>query len=355
MAENLGSKFTIDITELKAGLIQANRLIRQSESEFLEAAAGMEDWSESADGLKKRVETLSDQFDIQKKKVNALIEEKERIVATMKAEGKSNEEIEKAVDGVNKAIQREGKQLDTIKKKLKQSEKNLSDFENAADDTADALEDMSKESEDTRDAVDKLTDEINGQKDDLKKLGREYSNLVLEQGESSDEAKALKKRIEDLNKSLQQNERRLSSASDGLDDLGKEAKDAGEGFKLSKGAIAGFVAGGVTALVGGVASAVSAMMDLAESTRETRTNMAKLKTAFETSGKSAKSAAKTYDALYGVLGDEGQATEAAAHLAELAKTEEDLAAWTKICTGVYGKFNDSIPIEGLTEAANETA
>jgi hypothetical protein len=59
--------------------------------------------------------------------------------------------------------------------------------------------------------------------------------------------------------------------------------------------------------------------------------------------------------LYGVLGDDGKATEAAAHLAQLADTEEDLATWTNIATGVYATFGDSLPIENLTEAANETA
>ena len=32
-----------------------------------------------------------------------------------------------------------------------------------------------------------------------------------------------------------------------------------------------------------------------------------------------------------------------------------MSEWTTICEGVYATFGDSIPIEGLTEAANETA
>ena len=39
--ETLGATFTIDTTDLKAGLAQANRMIRESESEFKAAAAGM--------------------------------------------------------------------------------------------------------------------------------------------------------------------------------------------------------------------------------------------------------------------------------------------------------------------------
>ena len=353
--ENLGAKFTIDITDLKAGLTQANRLIRESESEFIEAAAGMDDWEDSAVGLTKRIKTLNKQVDIQQEKVNALVKEKERIIKAMKAEGKSNEEIEKAVDGVNKKLQREGKQLDNLKKKLKQSEKSLDKFESATDDAADELEDMGDEADDTKDATEKLTDEIEKQKKELDKLTREYSNAVLEQGEFSDEAKDLQKRIKDLNKELQDNEKRLDGATDGLGNLGRGASGASDGFNVAKVAVGGFVAGGLTALVGATGNAFSSLMDLAESTRETRTNMAKLETAFESAGLSAEAASDTYKTLYGILGDEGQATEAASHLAQLVDTEEELVEWTTIATGVYATFGDSLPIENLTEAANETA
>ena len=353
--ENLGAKFTIDITDLKAGLAQANRLIRESESEFQEAAAGMDDWENSAEGLTKRTKTLSKQVELQQEKVAALVKEKEHIIDTMKAEGKSNEEIEKAVDGVNKSIQREGKQLDTLKKKLKQSEKNLEKYEDSLDDTADALEDVSDESKDTRKATDKLTDEIKAQKTQLEKLAKEYSDAVLEQGEMSDEAQNLKKQIKSLNGELANNEKKLSGATKGIGGLGDGASDLGGGFNLAKAAVGGFVAGGLTALVGAAGNAVAGMMELAESTRETRTNMAKLETAFETAGHSAEAASETYKTLYGILGDEGQATEAASHLAKLVDTEEELVEWTTIATGVYATFGDSLPIENLTEAANETA
>lgn len=353
--ENLGAKFTIDITDLKAGLAQANRLIRESESEFQEAAAGMDDWENSAEGLTKRTKTLSKQVELQQEKVEALVKEKERIIKTMKAEGKSNEEIEKAVDGVNKSIQREGKQLDTLKKKLKQSEKNLEKYEDSLDDTADALEDVSDESKDTRKATDKLTDEIKAQKTQLEKLAKEYSDAVLEQGEMSDEAQNLKKQIKSLNSELADNEKKLSGATKGIGGLGDGAGDLGGGFNLAKVAVGGFVAGGLTALVGAAGNAVSSMMELAESTRETRTNMAKLETAFGAAGFEADTASETFKTLYGILGDEGQATEAAAHLAKLVDTEKDLADWTTIATGVYAEFGDSLPIESLTEAANETA
>jgi predicted DNA-binding protein YlxM (UPF0122 family) len=92
-----------------------------------------------------------------------------------------------------------------------------------------------------------------------------------------------------------------------------------------------------------------------ESTREYRTEMGKLDTAFIVAGHSSETARKTYSDLNAVLGDSGQATEAAQHLAKLTDNEQDLQTWTNICTGVYATFGESLPIESLTEAANETA
>ena len=92
-----------------------------------------------------------------------------------------------------------------------------------------------------------------------------------------------------------------------------------------------------------------------EGSREYRTEMGKLDTAFVTNGHSSQAAKQTYSDLQAVLGDTAQAVEAANHLAVMTDNEKDLATWTDICTGIYATFGASLPIEGLTEAANETA
>lgn len=92
-----------------------------------------------------------------------------------------------------------------------------------------------------------------------------------------------------------------------------------------------------------------------ESSREYRTEMGKLDTAFVTNGHSTAAAKKTYQDLQAVLGDTDVSVEAANHLAVMTDNEKDLQTWTDICTGVFATFGDSLPIEGLTEAANETA
>lgn len=338
--DNLGAAFSIDITDLKAGLAEANRLIRASESEFQEAAAGMDDWSDSAEGLQKRVDSLTDQVDIQKEKVSALVKEKQSIIDKMTAEGKSNEEISKAVDGVNKSITRESKTLSSLQGNLEKSKKNLDKFKKAQ--------------KDSRGATDKLKDTISDQEDELQDLKKAYSDAVLSQGKNSKEAKRLKGEYKKLSDQIGKNKKKLDEAEKSLDDTGDAAEDAGK--KMSGLKTACKIGTAAIAAVGAAAAGlVVSFLGLAESTRETRTNMNKLETSFKDVGFSATDAQGVFKDLYGILGDEDTAVEAAGNIAELADNEEDLSAWTRIATGVYAKFKDGIPIEGLAEAANETA
>ena len=144
-------------------------------------------------------------------------------------------------------------------------------------------------------------------------------------------------------------------AADKLDDLGDSASKSGKGFGIADVAIGNFISNGVTQLVGKVGEAISSLIALADETREYREDMAKLETAFKTAGHSTETAQKAYDGFYKILGESDRSVEAVNHLAELTDNTEEVAKWTDIAAGVSAKFGDSLPIEGLTEAANETA
>lgn len=269
--ETLGASFTIDTTDLKAGLAQANRMIRESESEFKAAAAGMDDWSSSADGVSAKIKQLNTTTDLQRKKVDALQKEYDRLVT----------------DGLDPA----SKQAVELRTKINQEQA----------------------------ALNKNEKELEQQTEALKKMGDESENTAKDS-----------------------------------EKLKKSTEKTGKGFSALKG-VAGIAVGAIAAVAAAAVAGVKSLLSLAESTRELRTDMAKLETGFTSNKLSAEDATKTYKTLYGVLGDTGRATEASGHLALLANSSEDLAKWTDICTGVYAQFGDSLPIEGLTEAANETA
>lgn len=138
-----------------------------------------------------------------------------------------------------------------------------------------------------------------------------------------------------------------------------EASDKVEsiGSKLKTGlATAGKVGASAIGLVTTAASAaVGGLLALESASEEYRIAQGKLNTAFEAAGYSAETANQAYTAFYGILGDTDTATEASQLLAKLVESEEDVAKWTNIAAGVSGTFGDSLPIEGLIEASNETA
>ena len=143
--------------------------------------------------------------------------------------------------------------------------------------------------------------------------------------------------------------------TDALNDVGGASEKASGGLSSMTVAMGNLISSGIQAAASAVADLVSSLWNLDESTEEYRRAQGRLNTAFEAAGYGADTAQQAYKAFYGILGDTDTATEASQLLAQLAESEEDVATWTEIAAGVSGTFGDSLPIEGLIEAANETA
>ena len=92
-----------------------------------------------------------------------------------------------------------------------------------------------------------------------------------------------------------------------------------------------------------------------EGSREYRAEMGLLDSAFQTAGHSSEEAKNTYSQLNAVLGDTGQAVEAAQHIALIADNEKEMNELAHIGTGIFSTFGQSLPLEGLFEAVNHTA
>lgn len=149
-----------------------------------------------------------------------------------------------------------------------------------------------------------------------------------------------------------------TEAKKGIQGVKKElAGVQGSAKGASKGIGAAFKGVGVAAgiAIGAIVAVGAALVKLGKASLDVQKTQAKLNTAFLSVGSSAQQAAESYKNLYRFLGDEDKSVEAAAHLAKLTTNQQELAEWTRICQGIYATFGDSLPIEGLTEAANETA
>ena len=114
--------------------------------------------------------------------------------------------------------------------------------------------------------------------------------------------------------------------------------------------------GKLTALVSVIGLLVIAKWgsSIADNTKEFREEQTKLNSAFAAAGAGAKEASQAYNGLFRFLGKSDVAVEAANHLAKMTTNTKALAEWTTIAQGIYATFGDSLPIEGLTEAANES-
>lgn len=153
-------------------------------------------------------------------------------------------------------------------------------------------------------------------------------------------------------------ERGMQSSKGSVEKLTDAAKGAATRFNASMDKVGNAmktVAKGGAALVGAMTAVGGGVMALATGTQETVEDMGKLSAAFDVAGWSADEARGVYDGFVGILGETDQAVEASNHLAKLCDNQEELAEWTDIAAGIYATFGDSLPLEGLTEAANETA
>ena len=159
----------------------------------------------------------------------------------------------------------------------------------------------------------------------------------------------------DAKKALDNVEEAAEDAAGGLEDLGDSAGSGSKGLGILDVAAGNLVSGGISALISGLGNAIQSLINLADETREFREDMAKLETAFTTTGHTSEDASKAYEDFYAILGESDRSVEAVNHLAELTNNTEELSQWSTIAAGVTAKFGDSLPIEGLTEAANETA
>lgn len=179
--------------------------------------------------------------------------------------------------------------------------------------------------------------EVERAKGELEKLRGELWNTNGKLEEMGDDAKDAGKKLDNMGDDAK-------DAAKDMDDAGDEAEGFGDKLQTA----AGVVAAATTAIVGGLVGCV-------EASRDYRTEMGKLESAFTSAEHSSESAKETYQELQGILGETEQAVEAAAFIAKIADSEKELAKWVDIATGVYATFGNSLPVESLTEAANETA
>jgi phage-related minor tail protein len=217
-----------------------------------------------------------------------------------------------------------------------------------------------------------LAESVTNTKEKLDKL-KEAEKQVQEQFErgevSEEQVRALQREIVKTEGKLNSYERAAKETAEQMENLGDEAddaekelkdvgdaaEDAGDGFTVAKGAAAEFIGNGLTALASAAKDAIGSVLDLAESTREYRTELAKLETAASTAGVSTDYIKGKWHDLGAVLGDEGAVAEGLNNLMAAGfTTEEQMDTITQHLEGAAIKWKDTLKFEGLSDGLQET-
>ena len=272
----IGIAMGLDVTDLKAGLSEANKQIQLANSEFKSASSGLEDWTKSTDGLNAKITQLSTVLDLQKRKLAGIQAEYDKTVASQGANSEAARKLKVQLNNQKAVVNTTERELNNYKDTLKQAKEGTLDLETA----------------------------------------------TLRGG------KAVAK-------------------------LGNDAKKSGDGFTVAKGAVAGFIANGLTALVGACKNAVSSILGVVDATKEYRKTLATLDTAANDVGVSTDFIRDKFTSLMGVLGDEASVTEGLNNLLIAGFDESSLDNITKSLEGASLKWKNTLKFEGLADSLQE--
>lgn len=342
--------------EFSSALKAINSQIKNLSSEMKSAVTSMSGLDSAENRAAKQSDILGRSLEAQKQKLSVLNGQYDRQSAKLKelaqaaedaanAQYSSQDEMVMAVTKANNAYNRQNKVVNDLGTQINNTTAEINRLQAE-------IGGVSTEATQAVSAFDRLSQKISQQESDLKGLKQAYSNAVLEFGDGSSEAKQFASQIEKLSTELKQSRSAMQDAADAadkldrsLDDAGNEAKEAGRAF------------GDVFSadmLSDGIQSVVSGIADLVESTSEYRRIMASLEVSSQKAGYTAEQTAQSYQQFYSVLGDEQSSATALSNLQALGLSQEDLTKMIDGTIGAWATYGDSIPIDSLAEAVNET-
>lgn len=247
MAENLGASFSIDVSALKKGLQTANKLIRESESEFKAAAAGMGDWTKSQEGLEKRIKSLNDIAGVQQKKVDALKTEYNRLISEgLDPSSEKAISLRTQINNETAALEKSKAEIEKQTKALNELGKESEDAESGLKDVSDGAEKANKSfslmdgvlanlvASGIKAAISAFTDLAKSAVDTYKDMEAGSDNLIKATGATGDAAKDLQKSYKNVSKEIVGDFGDIGSAMGEVNTrfgyTGKELEDTTEQF-----------------------------------------------------------------------------------------------------------------------------
>lgn len=277
------AKFSVDISDLKKGIQEANRQIRLANAEFKAASASMDKWSTSTSGLSAKIEQTDKVLSNQKKILNSYKQEMEQVIAQYGANSKEADNARIKYENQRAAVIKTQKSLGDYKDALAALEKEQKEAADAANKQASAYESLEKT--------------ISGQENALSALKSEYANAVLEQGRNSKSAKELASQITELSGELQDNKNKLSEAESAADGYDKSLQDTTTGgLSVFTVAVGNLVADVLANLINSLKEVVGQTIEVGKAFDSSMSNVAALSGATDEELKMLRDTAKEFGA-----------------------------------------------------------
>lgn len=283
--------------------------------------------------------------------------------------------LNKALASVNKEIGSTQKQLKDVERLLKldpgnttllaQKQRLLTDEVEQTSEKLAALKDAEKqvqqqfaEGKVSQQQYDALQREIAATEISLQstqKAAYELQEQMMQAGSARALAE-LEDAAADLDDAIRKvDEKPIEDVADAADNAEKELEDAANAADETQDSLSSF--GDIftaSALVEGISQVVDAVGSLNDEVTEYNRIMASLEVSSENAGYTAEETAASYNKLYSVLGDEQTAATTLSNLQALNLAQGDLNTLIDSAVGAWATYGDSIPIDGLAEAVNET-
>ena len=145
MADNNSTvQFKADISQLKSAMQQAQRQVKLANSEFKAATAGMDDWSDSADGLRAKLKQLDTTLKSQKTQLSLLEDEYEKTVTVYGENSAAADRVKISINNMKASIAKTESQINSYNGEL-------DDLEYGTDEAADSFEELDSAAENAGD------------------------------------------------------------------------------------------------------------------------------------------------------------------------------------------------------------
>ena len=186
-------------------------------------------------------------------------------------------------------------------------------------------------------------------------LNQKLQKAVEIFGENSEEAHSLRIKLLNAENAQEKLRQAVNDCNGEMKGSKGAAESAGDGFTVMKGAIADLVSAGIQWGIEKISEFIGYLSALPAETMELRQDLATLTTSFDDMGFSTDTAKESWKDMYAIFGEDDRAVETSNLIAKMAENQQDLNDWTTITTGIWSRYQDSLPVEGLAEASMETA